>query len=330
MEYPAGRCVHCDQQVTGQLLDHYETCIFETEPSQDEPPSYASVAVAPTHNLSHLEIQQEKEQAMTEDFCNWTTIWYKTLVKCTLSKLLCEPQGWNKLKTHGLAIWVSRRSDYSDLDESKAYISAKASRNGSASWDSDRWTAATSFKIEYSRMVPWDHLSGMLASFPMDEAFLSSFRTIGQPNQLRIVAFLAPSFLSYDSMSIWQKQSSRVPIPRWTFPVGSRISSPVQDLIMRTMPFFQPLVTSFEVSKDDVKGLDNKRYSKFDDSAWEWVIKQVVDQGWYSNDGNNWVGLLDKIACSTCRGKVNVSSEVKAGLAFLAKADGLAGRSHTC
>lgn len=170
----------------------------------------------------------------------------------------------------------------------------------------------------------------MLESFPMDEAFLSSFRSLGFPNQLRIVAFLAPSFLSYDSVGIWQGHSSRIPPPQWTFPDGSRISLPVQDLITRTMPFFQPFVTSFEISEDDVNGANKMRYSQFDDNAWEWIIKQIVDHGWYSSDGEAWTGFVSKIACKICKKKMPVPSEVKAGLAFLAKADGLAGRSHTC
>lgn len=181
-------------------------------------------------------------------------------------------------------------------------------------------------------MVPWEDLVQMLECFPMDQSFLNSFRALYMPNQLRIVAFLAPSFLSYDNMSVWKGHSSRIPPPRWTFPMGSYISSPVQDLIMRTMPYFEPFVTGYEISRTDVEEATEMGHSlsQFDANAYEWITKQVVEQGWYSADGRAWRGFIDKIACNSCKGKQLVPSEVKAGLAFLNKTNKSAGHPHAC
>lgn len=265
-----------------------------------------------------------------EEFYNWRKIWYNTITKCTISMLSCEPYGLDKLRTHGLAIWVSERTEYSNLDASKAYISERAARN-KWQWNPDWWAEATSFKIEYARMVPWSDLTGMLECFPMEKSFLDSFRTLCPPNKLRIVAFLAPSFLSYDNIGVSRGSlSSRLPPPRWTFPIGSQITAPVQDLIMRTMPFFEPLVTGYKTSgttDDD----DKQRYGHFNSDAWEWIIKKVVEQGFYSDNGRMWREFIGKIACKDCKGNESVPGEVKSGLAYLVKVDGSAtSHPHVC
>jgi hypothetical protein len=177
-------------------------------------------------------------------------------------------------------------------------------------------------------MVPWNDLIRMLECFPMEASFLSSFKTLCPPNKLRIVAFLSPSFLSYDNLGVSRGSlSTSIPPPRWTFPPGSQISPPVQDLITRTMPFFEPLVTGYKTS-GITDPEDKNRFNCFNADAWEWVIKKVVQQGWYSEDGRVWRGFIDKIACKTCRGTEPVPGEVKAGLAFLAKVDGVPNHSH--
>ena len=162
----------------------------------------------------------------------------------------------------------------------------------------------------------------------MEMSFLNTFRTLCPPNKLRIVAFLAPSFLSYDNLGVSRvNHPARIPPPRWTFPPGSRISAPVQDLIMRTMPFFEPLVTGYKTSGITDPG-DKDRFSRFNADAWEWIIKKVVEQGWYSEDGRVWRGFIDKMACKTCRGTESIPGEVKTGLAFLTKVGGTPTHSH--
>lgn len=179
-------------------------------------------------------------------------------------------------------------------------------------------------------MVPWTDLVGMLECFPMEKSFLDSFRTLCPPNKLRIVAFVAPSFLSYDNIGVSRgSHSSRLPPPRWTFPAGSQIPPTVQDLIMRTMPFFEPLVTGYKTS--GIADTDDKsRFSHFNTDAWEWLIKKIVERGWYSDDGRMWRAFIDKMACQNCRGNEPIPGEVKTGLTYLAKVDGSTGHTHVC
>lgn len=135
-----------------------EEYLLGADSSQDEPPSYNSIAPVPSHNLGHIEVQREKELAMMEKFCDWREIWYKTITKCTLSKLLCEPKGMNKLRTHGLAIWVSRRADYGNLDDSKAYLHERAPRN-EWTWNEDWWAEATAFKVRATASLQFHHFA---------------------------------------------------------------------------------------------------------------------------------------------------------------------------
>ena len=126
---------------------HQDKCVAKPISPSDEPPAYSAVAFgAPSHNLAHIEVQREKESAMMEEFHNWRKIWYNTITKCTISMLSCEPYGVDKLRTHGLAIWVSERTVYSNLDASKAYISERSAKNKWA-WNADNWPEATSFKV---------------------------------------------------------------------------------------------------------------------------------------------------------------------------------------
>ncbi|PVF99890.1 hypothetical protein CPB86DRAFT_266663 [Serendipita vermifera] len=164
---------------------------------------------------------------MMEEFYKWRKIWFSTIVKSTLSMLSCEQYGMEKLKTHGLAIWVSERLEYDNLQASKAEISQRATKHN-LPWDVAWWNEATAFKVAYVRLVPWDHLITMLECFPMEASFLKDFRTLCPPDKIRIVAFVAPSFLSYDSQDISQRHlSSQVPPPVWTFPEDSEVPTPV-------------------------------------------------------------------------------------------------------
>ena len=170
----------------------------------------------------------------------------------------------------------------------------------------------------------------MLECFPMEKSFLSSFRTLCPPNKLRIIAFLAPSFLSYDNIGVSRgNHTSQLPVPRWTFPAGSQIPSPVQDLIMRTMPFFEPLVTGYR-TLGTTDADDKSRYSCFNADAWEWIMRKVVEGGWYSDDGRMWRAFIEKMACKDCRGNESIPNEVKTGLAYLAKWDNSTNQPHTC
>ncbi|KAG8836101.1 hypothetical protein FRC17_010034 [Serendipita sp. 399] len=237
----------------------------------------------------HVELQQEKETAMIEEYYKWRKIWYPTIVKCIFSMLSCEPYGTDKLRTHGLAIWVSERAEYNQLDVYNADLRDRAGRNKWTKWNPDWWNEATAFK------------------------------TLCPPNKLRIVAFVAPSFLSYDYEGVSRNSlSSRYPPPRWTFPPESPIKPEVRDLITRTMPFFEPLVTNYSTS--GVTDPDDKnRYSHFNPDAWEFLIKTIVEQGWYSEDAKLWRQLIDKLACKDCRGREPVPAEVKSGLAYMSK-----------
>jgi hypothetical protein len=175
-------------------------------------------------------------------------------------------------------------------------------------------------------MVPWDHLISMLECFPMEQTFLNSFRTLCPPNKLRMVAFLAPSFLSYDNMG---RTVRGIPPPLWSFPATSQIDPEVRDLITRTMPFFEPLVTTYRTSgTTDLE--DKTRYAHFDADAWQWIIKKVVELGWYSKDGRVWREFVDKIACRNCKGPIVIPGEMKPGLAYMVKVDEAARVSHSC
>lgn len=142
----------------------------------------------------------------------------------------------------------------------------------------------------------------MLECFPMENTFLNSLRTLCPPNKLRIIAFLSPSFLSYDNLD---RTVRGVPPPRWSFPATSQISAPVRDLITRSMPFFEPLVTSYRTS-GTTDPEDKTRYAHFDADAWEWIIKKVVEFGWYSNDGRIWREFIEKMSCKQCRGSIPI------------------------
>jgi hypothetical protein len=180
------------------------------------------------------------------------------------------------------------------------------------------------------RLIPWDHLITMLECFPMESSFLKDFRTLCPPDKIRIVAFVAPTFLSYDSQDISQPHlSTQLPTPIWTFSEDSEVPTPVRDLITKTMPFFEPLVTTYKTSSG-VDPEDKTRFSKFDADAWEWIIKRVIDQGWYSSDGRVWREFVDKIACKECRGDESIPGEIKSGLSYMAKVDSSAKRTHSC
>lgn len=101
---------------------------------------------APTHNLMNYEVDRVKENAMMEDFYKWRKIWYSTIVRCIISMLSCEPYGLEKLKTHGLAIWVGERAEYGNLEASKLDIQERATRN-KWKWNGNNWHEATSFKV---------------------------------------------------------------------------------------------------------------------------------------------------------------------------------------
>lgn len=105
---------------------------------------------APVHNLGNIEIQQERETALAEEFYKWRKIWYSTIVKCVISMLSCEPYGLEKLRTHGLAIWVSERAEYGNIEMSRMELMDRAER-GKWKWDSDGWDEATAFRVSYSR-----------------------------------------------------------------------------------------------------------------------------------------------------------------------------------
>ncbi|KAG9057838.1 hypothetical protein FS842_003600 [Serendipita sp. 407] len=276
------------------------------------------------------EIHQEKETAMIEEYYKWRKIWYPTIVKCVFSMLSCEPYGTDKLRSHGLAIWVGERAEYNQLDTYQADLRDRAERNKWTKWNPEWWNEATAFTIGYVRLVPWEHLSEMLECFPLDQSFLNSFRTLCPPNKLRIVAFVAPSFLSYDYEGMSRSSlSSRYPPPRWTFPPDSQIKPEVKDLITRTMPFFEPLVTNYSTS-GVTDPEDKTRYSHFNSDAWEFLVKKIVDQGWYSDDARLWRQLIDKLACQDCRGREPVPAEVRSGLAYMSKVDYSAKRNHSC
>lgn len=98
---------------------------------------------------------------------------------------------------------------------------------------------------------------------------------------------------------------------------------------MRTMPFFEPLVTAYKTSGTTDPD-DKTRYTHFDSDAWEWTIKRVVDLGWYSDDGNMWRGFIDKLACKDCKDQESIPGEVKSGLAYMTKVDKAAKRHHIC
>lgn len=305
---------------------HRAVCSRKISKETEFKPSAYSV---PLHNLTNVIVQQERETAMVEEFFKWRKIWYPTIVKCIISMLSCEQYGLEKLRTHGLAIWVSERAEYNSLDVCQRELQEKSERK-KWSRNPDWWVEATAFKIGYIRMVPWDQLTTMLECFPQDEAFLNSFRTLFPPNKLRIVAFLAPSFLSYDHDGVSGAiMSSNLPLPRWTFPADSQIPASVQDLIVRTMPYFQPLVTSYKTS-GTTDPEDKIRFTHFNSDAWEFIIKKVVEQGWYSNDGQLWREYIDKIACKECRGRETIPAEVRTGLAYLTKVDSAAKRVHSC
>jgi hypothetical protein len=128
---------------------HQNKCVAKENSPSDELPPYTAVAHgAPTHNLAHIEIQREKESAMMEEFYNWRKIWYNTITKCTISMLSCELYGLDKLKTHGLAIWVSERSEYSNLNAFQADIRERAAKHNWA-WNADWWSEATAFKVNH-------------------------------------------------------------------------------------------------------------------------------------------------------------------------------------
>jgi hypothetical protein len=95
------------------------------------------------------------------------------------------------------------------------------------------------------------------------------------------------------------------------------------------MPFFEPLVTAYRTS-GTTDPEDKIRYAHFDADAWEWVIKKVVELGWYSKDGRVWREFLDKMACRNCRGLIPIPGEMKTGLAYMAKVDETARISHSC
>lgn len=161
----------------------------------------------------------------------------------------------------------------------------------------------------------------MLECFPLEQSFLDSFRTLCPPEKLRIVAFLAPSFLPYDNPSI-----RGLPPPRWTFPITSQLSSEVRDLITRTMPYFEPLVTGYRTS-GTTDAEDKTRFANFNADAWEWIIKKVVELGWYSSDGRVWREFIEKIACKNCKGPISMPGEVKSGLAYMTR---VGGKPHSC
>lgn len=142
---------YCSTDCQKQHWDvHQEECVAKVTSPSDELPSYAAVAFgAPTHNLAYIEVQREKESAMMEEFYNWRKIWYNTITKCAISMLSCEQYGLEKLRTHGLAIWVSERAEYSNLDASKAYISERAP-GSEWKWNVDWWAEATSFKVRFT------------------------------------------------------------------------------------------------------------------------------------------------------------------------------------
>jgi hypothetical protein len=54
----------------------------------------------------------------------------------------------DKLKTHGLAIWVSERHEYGNLQASKAEISQRAAKHN-LPWSADWWNEATAFKVSW-------------------------------------------------------------------------------------------------------------------------------------------------------------------------------------
>jgi hypothetical protein len=95
------------------------------------------------------------------------------------------------------------------------------------------------------------------------------------------------------------------------------------------MPFFEPLVTTYKTSGTTDPG-DKNRYARFDSDAWEWIIKRVVDLGWYGDDGNTWRGFIDKLACKDCRDQETIPGEVKTGLTYIDKIDKSAKRQHNC
>jgi hypothetical protein len=101
-----------------------------------------------------VEIQSERETYMMEEFYKWRKIWYSTIVKCVISMLSCEPYGLEKLKSHGLAIWISERAEYGNLSASKEELRARAeARNWQ--WDIDWWEEATAFKV-YAHLRDWN------------------------------------------------------------------------------------------------------------------------------------------------------------------------------
>lgn len=68
--------------------------------------------------------------------------------------LSCEPYGLEKLKSHGLAIWISERAEYGNLSASKEELRARAeARNWQ--WDIDWWEEATAFKV-YAHLRDWN------------------------------------------------------------------------------------------------------------------------------------------------------------------------------
>lgn len=87
-----------------------------------------------------------KEIAMMEEFYKWRKIWYSTIVRCTISMLSCESYGLEKLRTHGLAIWVGERAGYENLEASKLDIQGRATKN-KWKWNINNWHEATAFKV---------------------------------------------------------------------------------------------------------------------------------------------------------------------------------------